>query len=85
MYIEEKEQPYMIEFKVQLEESLVEAFGHTEVERYLQEMAHQALLKFAANGVIADQQTIDLENDEEWKMARELAWQQESHKYVGLA
>lgn len=75
----------MVEFKIQLEESLVKAYGHTEVERYLQEIAHQALLKFAAKGILADLQTIDLENDEEWKLARELAWQQESHKYVGLA
>lgn len=75
----------MIEFQIQMEESLVKAYGHTEVERYLQEIAHQALLKFAPKGLLADLPTIDLENDDEWKLAWELAWNQEAHKYVGLA
>lgn len=75
----------MVEFKIQLEESLVKAYGHQEVERYLQEIAQQALLKFAAKGVLADLQTIDLENDSEWQVAREIAWKQESHKYLGEA
>lgn len=75
----------MVEFKIQLEETLVNAYGYTEVEQFLQEIAHQALLKFAAKGILADLHTIDLENDDEWKLARELAWKQEAHKYVGLA
>jgi len=26
--------------------------------------------------------TIDLQNDKEWQTARNLAWQQEKHKYI---
>lgn len=75
----------MVEFKILLEETLVKAYGRTEIERYLQEIAHQALLKFAAQGILADLETIHLENDDAWKLARELAWTQESHKYIGAA
>jgi hypothetical protein len=39
------------------------------------------LLKTAAQDVLEDLETIDLENDEEWQAARNLAWQQEKQKY----
>ena len=72
----------MVEFKIQLEESLVQTFGYTEVQKYLQEIAQKAVLKLAAKGILEDLQFIDLENDKEWQLARQLAWQQESHRYL---
>jgi hypothetical protein len=72
----------MVEFKIQLEESIVKTFGHKAVEQYLQEFAKKMLLKSAAKDVLEDLNTIDLQNDKEWQTARHLAWQQEKHKYA---
>ncbi len=40
------------------------------------------LLKAAAQDVLEDLETIDLQNDKEWQTARHLAWQQEKDKYL---
>lgn len=71
----------MVEFKIQLDESVVQTFGHKQVENYLQDFVKKMLLKTAAKDVIEDLSTIDLQNDKEWQTARDLAWQQEKHKY----
>jgi hypothetical protein len=71
----------MVEFKVQLEESLVQTFGYNEVERQLQAFMHKMMLKLAAQDILSDLHTFDLENDKEWQTARNLAWKQEKHKY----
>lgn len=72
----------MIEFKIEIEESVVQQVGHSEVERYLQEFAQKLVLKIAAQEVLEDLQTIDLENDLAWQSARNLAWEEEKHKYA---
>jgi len=72
----------MVEFKIQLEESVVQTFGHKRVENYLQDFVKKMLLKAAAQDVLEDLNTIDLQNDKEWQTARHLAWQQEKHKYA---
>lgn len=72
----------MVEFKIQLEESVVQTFGHKQVENYLQEFVKNMLLKAAAQDVLEDLETIDLQNDKEWQTARHLAWQQEKDKYL---
>ncbi|MEZ4772707.1 MAG: hypothetical protein R3D00_05940 [Bacteroidia bacterium] len=72
----------MVEFKIQLEESIVQTFGYKEVEKYLQDFVKTMLLKAAAQDILEDLKTIDLQNDKEWQAARHLAWQQESHKYI---
>jgi hypothetical protein len=74
----------MVEFKIQLEESLVQQFGYQEIEYYLQDFVKKMLLKAAAQDTLEDLKKIDLEKDEEWQTARNLAWQQEKHKYFGL-
>lgn len=71
----------MIEFKIQLEESLVKTFGQKEIENYLQEFMQKIVLKLAAQDILEDLQSIDLANDKEWQLARNLAWKQEKHKY----
>ncbi len=72
----------MVEFKIQLEESVVQTFGHKQVENYLQDFVKKMLLKAAVQDVLEDLKTIDLQNDEEWQTAHQLAWQQEKHKYL---
>jgi len=72
----------MVEFKIQLEESVVQKFGYEEVENYLQDFVKKLLLKEAAQDVLEDLKTIDMQNDKEWQAARHLAWEQEKHKYL---
>lgn len=72
----------MVEFKIQLEESVVQTLGYREVEKQLENFAQKLILKLAAQDILEELPTIDLENDQEWQMARNLAWEQEKHKYV---
>ncbi len=74
----------MVEFKIQLEESFVQTFGYKEVEQYLQDLVKKMLLSTASQEVLEDLKTIDFQNDKEWQAARNLAWQQERHKYIIL-
>ncbi len=71
----------MVEFKIQLEESFVQTMGYKQIETYLQEFMQKVVLKFAAQDILKDLESIDLENDKEWQVSRNLAWQQEKHKY----
>lgn len=50
----------MVEFKIQLEESVVQQFGYKEVESYVQDSVNKLLLKAAAEDVLEDLKTIDL-------------------------
>lgn len=72
----------MVAFKIEVEESIVQQVGYDEVERYLQEFVQQLILKIAAQEVRKELQNIDLENDGEWQAARNLAWEEEKHKYL---
>jgi hypothetical protein len=71
----------MVEFKIQLEDSFVQTMGYKQIETYLQEFMQKVVLKLAAQDIMKDLEDIDLQNDEEWKVSRNLAWQQEMHKY----
>lgn len=55
--------------------------GYTQIETYLQEFMQKAVLKLAAQDILKDLENLDLENDQEWQTSRNLAWQQEKHKY----
>lgn len=72
----------MVEFKIQLEESVVETLGYQEVEKRLEDFTQKLILKLAAQDILEDLQNVDLETDKEWQMARNLAWEQEKHKYL---
>ncbi len=74
----------MAEFKVELDESVIQAIGYKQVETYLQDFVKSMLIKAAAKDVLEDLKNIDLQNDEEWQTARHLAWQQEQHKYLTI-
>ncbi|TAH02091.1 MAG: hypothetical protein EAZ15_06010 [Sphingobacteriales bacterium] len=72
----------MVEFKIQLEESFVETLGHKQIESYLQQFMQKIVLRLSAQDILKDLETINLENDQEWQISRNLAWQQEKHKYI---
>jgi hypothetical protein len=63
----------VVEFKIQLNESIVQTFGYKQVESYLQEFVKKMLLKAAAQDALEDLKIIDLQNDKEWQTARHLA------------
>jgi hypothetical protein len=72
----------MVEFKIQLEDSFVQKMGYSEIDKYLQVFVKKIMLKLAAQEALQDLESIDLENDKEWQVSRDLAWQQEKHKYI---
>jgi len=72
----------MTEFKIQLEDSLVQRFGYEEVDNYLKELVKKLYLKISAQEILQDINEIDLENDPQWQTARNNAWEQEKSKYL---
>ena len=72
----------MVEFKVQVEESFVQSVGYNKIDKQLQRFMLKIILKIAAQDILDDLKSFDLENDVEWKLSRNLAWEQEKHKYV---
>jgi len=72
----------MVEFKVQVEESVVQSVGYNKIDKQLNDFMRKIILKIAAQDILNDLKTFDLENDVEWKISRNLAWEQEQHKYV---
>ncbi len=66
----------MVEFKIHLDENIVQTFGYKQVSRELSvRLCKKMLLKAAAQDVLVDLKTIDLQNDKEWQTARRWAWQ----------
>ena len=57
----------MVEFKIELEESIVQAFGYKEVEQYLQDFVKKMLLNAAGQDILEDLKTTDFQNDKEWQ------------------
>ncbi|MBX3164781.1 MAG: hypothetical protein KF900_09885 [Bacteroidetes bacterium] len=71
----------MTEFKVQLEDKLVQTIGYSTIEKYLNEYLNQIILKISAQEVLSDLKSFDLENDSKWKLAREQAWKEQGYLY----
>jgi len=71
----------MTEFKIQLEDQLVQTIGYSTIEKYLNEYINQIILKISAEDALNDLKTIHLENDSKWKIAREQAWKEQGYKY----
>jgi hypothetical protein len=63
----------MVEFKVQIEEDIVNEYGKDILEQYLQEYLTKAILKLAAKEILDDLKAIDIK-DKSWLKARERAW-----------
>ena len=71
----------MTEFKVQLDDKLVQTLGYSTIEKYLKAYINQIILKISSQEVLSDLDSIHLENDEKWRIAREGAWKEQGHKY----
>ncbi len=71
----------MTEFKIQLEDNLVQSIGYSNIEKYLNNYINQIILKMAANEALSDLDSINLKNDDQWKIARNAAWHDEGYKY----
>jgi hypothetical protein len=63
----------MVEFTIQVEDRVVQTLGHKQIERSLHELMHTILLRLSAQDILNDVETIDLENDTEWQVSRNLA------------
>ena len=71
----------MTEFKVQLDDELVQTLGYGTIEKYLQSYLKQIILKISSQEALEDLEEIHLENDARWSIARESAWQAQGSKY----
>jgi hypothetical protein len=71
----------MTEFKVQLDDKVVQMFGYDTIENYLKAYMNQIILKLSSQDALKDLENIQLENDERWMIAREGAWKEQGHKY----
>ena len=71
----------MTEFKVQLDDKVVQMLGYDTIENYLKAYINQIVLKISSQDALKDLEGIQLENDERWIIAREGAWKEQGHKY----
>lgn len=71
----------MTEFKVQLDDKLVQTLGYGTIEKYLKAYLNQIILKISSQDVLNDLKDIQLENDPRWSIAREGAWKEQGYKY----
>jgi hypothetical protein len=71
----------MTEFKVQLEDKLVQTIGYSKIEKFLSDYINQIVLKISAQESLDDLKSINLENDSKWRIAREQAWKEQGYKY----
>lgn len=71
----------MTEFKVQLDDKLVQTLGYTTIENALKAYLNQFILKVSSQDVLDDLKDIQLENDPRWSIAREGAWKEQGYKY----
>lgn len=72
----------MQEIKIQLDDKLIQTFGYSTIEKQIMDFVGKLYLKISAQEMLKGIKDIDLENDEKWQTARELAWKQESSRYV---
>jgi len=71
----------MTEFKIKLEDKVVQTIGYSTIEKFLNDYINQIVLKISAQDALNDLKSIDLENDGKWKIAREQAWKEQGYKY----
>ncbi len=71
----------MTELKIKIDDSLINFMGYDEIEKSINDYISQLFLKISANDMLNEFEKIDLENDKDWKIARELAWKQERNSF----
>jgi hypothetical protein len=74
----------MKEVKIQIDEKLIQTFGFSVIEEQIQNFVSKLYLKISAQEMLKGIKDIDIENDDKWKNARDLAWKQESYRYIKL-
>ncbi len=74
----------MQEIKIQLDDKLIQTFGYSIIEQQIKDFVNKLYLRISAQEMLKGIKEIDLENDEKWNNARELAWEQENNKYINL-
>jgi len=72
----------MRELKIQIDDKLIQTYGYSNIEQQVLDFINKMYLKISAQEMLKGIQEIDLENDEKWQAARELAWKQENHRYI---
>ncbi len=72
----------MRELKIQIDDKLIQTFGYSTIEQQVHDFINKLYLKISAQEMLKGIQETDLENDEKWQTARELAWKQENHRYI---
>lgn len=74
----------MVEVRLQIEDTIVNTFGYSEVENYLKDSLNKLHIKSAAKEILEELKDIDVVNDEQWQLSRQLAWEQERQKYTEI-
>jgi len=72
----------MTELKIQIDDTLIKTYGYNEIEKNLYDFITKLYVKISAKEMLKGIQEIDLENDEKWNIARDLAWKQESYRFA---
>ena len=73
----------MTEFKIQVDDQVVNDFGKDRLELFFQDFYSKALLKLAASEILKDMDDSELQ-DESWKFARERAWQKHGQYFINV-
>jgi len=71
-------------FCLKKNDKLIQTFGYSIIEQQIKDFVNKLYLRISAQEMLKGIQEIDLENDEKWNNARELAWEQENNKYINL-
>jgi hypothetical protein len=71
----------MTELKLLIDDNLIKTYGYSEIEKYLYDFISKLYVKISANEMLKGIQEIDLDEDQQWNNARDLAWKQEVHRY----
>ena len=71
----------MTQITLKLEDSLVEGIGKEQIERLIKDWLHQYKRKQALKEAAEDLSSINLTNDPQWQVARNLAWESYKHNF----
>jgi len=73
----------MTEFKIQVDDKIVNDFGKDILEHFFQEYYSKALLKLAAKEILRDWDDAETQ-DQEWQFARNRAWNKTGNYFINV-
>ena len=73
----------MTEFKIQVDDKIVNDFGKDILEQFFRDYYSNALLKLAATEILKDWDDNEIK-DSEWQAARERAWQKQDQNFINV-